>query len=36
MTIPSLSSLAIAFILACAIAAVGIMVSKRKDFLIRF
>lgn len=36
MTIPSLSSLAIAFILACAIAAVGIVVSKRKDFLIRF
>ena len=36
MTIPSLSSLAITFVLAIAIVIIGIIVSKRNDFLIRF
>jgi predicted transporter len=36
ITIPSLGSLAIAFSLAIAIAIVGILLSRRNDFLIKF
>jgi predicted transporter len=36
MTIPSLSSLALTIGLACIIAVVGIIVSRRNDFLIKF
>lgn len=36
MTIPSLSSLALAFGVACVIIAIGIIVTKKNDFLIRF
>ena len=36
MTIPSLTSLAITFTLACVIVAIGIIVSKNNDFLIKF
>jgi predicted transporter len=36
MTIPSLSSLALTFAIACAIAIIGVIVSRKKDFLIDF
>lgn len=36
MTIPSLSSLALTFLVAIVIVAIGIIVSKRNDFLIKF
>ena len=36
MTIPSLSSLAIAFLMGVLIMAIGIIVSRKKDFLIDF
>ena len=36
MTIPSLTSLALTFLLAIGIAIMGIMISRRNDFLIKF
>ena len=36
MTIPSLNSLTLAFAIACAIVAIGIIVSRRKNFLTDF
>ena len=36
MTIPSLTSLALSFTVACVIVAIGIIVSKKNDFLIKF
>jgi predicted transporter len=36
MSIPSLASLALAFLVAIAIAFIGILVSRRNDFLIKF
>ena len=36
MTIPSLNSLTLTFAIACAIVAIGIIVSRRKNFLIDF